>query len=240
MRPRKPERKKKERREWKEGIERKKERKKEGVCFLMQNDSDFKMITLTLIFFIFESLLWFLLSFYFFFGFSFYFCFVLFFLAVFSSNGLRNPSTLIFDPATMKPEECHQSTSIYHYLQKKSFFHCCWSLDEGCNGKRKREKKWKKKKKFKPKKRTAIFITFDSPLRLKGILWEREQVGTYWKREQESMAGKKKRTKQSANQTICTFFLFLSSFFFFLAGKREQVSELIAIVITTEEEVRIF
>ena len=52
MRPRKPERKKKERREWKEGIERKKERKKEGVCFLMQNDSDFKMITLTLIFFI--------------------------------------------------------------------------------------------------------------------------------------------------------------------------------------------
>ena len=57
MRPRKPERKKKERREWKEGIERKKERKNEGVCFLMQNDSDFKMITLTLIFFIFESLL---------------------------------------------------------------------------------------------------------------------------------------------------------------------------------------
>jgi len=79
MRPRKPERKKKERREWKEGIERKKERKKEGVCFLMQNDSDFKMITLTLIFFILNHYYDFFYLFIFFrFFILFLFCFVFF------------------------------------------------------------------------------------------------------------------------------------------------------------------
>ena len=133
---------KKERKE--KGKKERKERKVgRGFVSWFTNDSNFKNGHN----FDFLHLNWFS-DFFFIFFFSFYFLFrfLFCFLAVFSSNGLRNPSTLIFDPATMKPEECHQSTSIYHYLQKKSFFHCCWSLDEGCNGKRKREKKWKKKK----------------------------------------------------------------------------------------------
>ena len=53
MRPRKPERKKKERREWKEGIERKKERKEKGRgLFLDSQMIRISKMAITLIFFI--------------------------------------------------------------------------------------------------------------------------------------------------------------------------------------------
>ena len=82
---------------------------------------------------------------------------------------------------------------------------------------------------MKSKKRMKKNLRSSSPSTLpfdwKEYYGKGNKLGLIWKREQESMAGKKKRTKQPY-------------LFFFLAGKREQVSELIAIVITTEEEVR--
>ena len=79
-----------------------------------------------------------------------------------------------------------------------------------------KEKKNEKKKKMKPKKRMkekpAIFITFDSPLRLKGILWEREQVGTYLEKGTRINGGKKKKKDKAA-------------FFLFFFGRQKGTSQ---------------
>ena len=113
----------------------------------LKNDSDFKMITLTLIFFIFESLLWFLLSFYFFSVFYFNFCFVLFFLAVFSSNGLRAQHSHLWscDNETRRMSPKHLNISL---SAKKVFFSLLLISRWRLQWKEKKRKKMKKKKKI--------------------------------------------------------------------------------------------
>ena len=153
MRPRKPERKKKERREWKEGIERKKERKKErrkekkgrkGFVSWFTNDSNFKnghnfdflhLNSFSDFFFIF------------FFSFYFLFRFLFCFLAVFSSNGLRAQHSHLWscDNETRRMSPKHLNISL---SAKKVFFSLLLISRWRLQWKEKKRKKMKKKKKI--------------------------------------------------------------------------------------------
>jgi len=146
MRPRKPERKKKERREWKEGIERKKERKEKGRgLFLDSQMIRISKMAITLIFFIWiHFLISFLFSFFLFISFS-VFCFV--FWRSFHQTVSATPalSSLILRQWNQKNVTKAPQDII---ICKKSLFFTAVDLSMKVAMEKEKEKKNEKKKKI--------------------------------------------------------------------------------------------
>jgi len=194
-------------------------------------------MAITLIFFIWiDFLISFLFSFFLFISFS-VFCFV--FWRSFHQTVSATPalSSLILRQWNQKNVT---KAPQYIIICKKSLFFTAVDLSMKVAMEREKEKKNEKKKKnLNQRKELRSSSPSTPPFDWKEYYGKGNKLGLIGKGNKNQWREKKKG-QSSLPKTICTFFLFLSSFFFFLAGKREQVSELIAIVITTEEEVRIF